>query len=153
LHLSFLAILACAAFLVVAARWLLALRRESQREKLPLTDLDKLIAGAPIAYSLFCIFAGAVLVEHAFEVHALGGPTSLPLLGVVEEGTALFTLWLLAGLSAASPLIVISTAESYFARKLPDLVRLGRQAVFETLTGVKVPPPKVEDEWQGLLKK
>ncbi len=150
---SVLSVVFCAGFLLLAGRWLLALRRASLRAKLPLTTLDKLLAAAPIAYTVLCIVAAVALVERAFEVQDIGGSTALPLLGVVDERTALFTLWLLAGLAAASPLIVISTAESYFARKLPDLVRLGRQAVFQTLTGVKVPPPKAEDTWQRLLQK
>lgn len=148
---SILAVVLCAAFLVVSGRWLLALRRASLEAKLPLTLQDKVLAGAPIAYTLLCIVAVVALVERAFQVQDFGTPTTLPLLGALDERTALFAIWLLAGLAVASPLVVISTAESYFARKMPDLVRLGRQAVFQTLTGVRVPPPKQEDEWKGLL--
>ncbi len=153
LSISVLSVVFCAGFLLLSGRWLLALRRESLRTDLPLTSLDKLLAAAPVAYTLLCIVAGVALVERAFTVQEFGGATSLPLLGVVDARTALFTLWLLAGLAAASPLIVISTVETYFARKLPELVHLGRQAVFQTLTGVRVPPPKDEDKWQRLLQK
>lgn len=158
---AFLAALACAVFLVLAARWLLVLRRTALDAHLPLTPLDKLVAAAPIGYTVLCFLAAGVLADFAGATLAGGAATAaIPLFGVLERGQAIWALGLLTGLAVATPPIVVFTVEWRFARRMPQLVALGRAAVWSTLTGVRAAAPPAastpreeseDDRWKRLL--
>jgi hypothetical protein len=126
-------------FLLLAARWLLVLRRTALDATLPLTWVDKLVAAAPIGYTVLCFIAAGVLADRFTEVldsRELAVP--LPLAGTLPRAEALWLLGLLVGLAATSPVVVVFTVESYFARKLPALVELGRRAVWAMVSGVRL---------------
>jgi hypothetical protein len=158
---AFLGFLAAAVFLVLALRWLLVLRRCAIEARLPLTPLDKALAAGPIGYTLFCFIAAGVLGDHIADILAEGSTTTtLPLFGTLSEGTAVWVVGLLAGLAVATPPIVVFTVEWHFARRLPELVALGRRAVWAIASGARAgaPPapaaPAVDSEdarWKKLL--
>lgn len=155
----FLSWIASAPFLVLTLRWLLVLRRIALAEELKLTWLDKLLAAAPIGYTHLGFLAAGALLERSFDVfESPVASLALPLLGQVDRGTALWVLWLLAGLAVAFSFVVISAVETYFGRKIPDLVRLGRETIFATLTGVRIGAREgkvdlTEERWNGLLRR
>jgi hypothetical protein len=154
---------AAVVFLIVAARWLLVLRAQALSAKLPLTPLDKLLAAAPIGYTVLCFVAGGMIADRAAVISPSSPePVLLPLLGWSSAHTASIGLWLLVGLAAFTPFVVVSTVETYYSRRLPELVRLGRRAVFSLLTGVRPPdggagaenPAEAEDlRWTSLLRR
>jgi hypothetical protein len=160
---AFVAVLVCAGFLFIALRWLLALRGAALDRKIKLTWADKSLAAMPIGYTVFAFIAAGTLFDRADAL--LGAPGSaylFPVFGTADHLTAAFLLLLLGGLGVASPLVVISVVEHYFARKVPDMVRIGRRAVFATLTGIRLEdvsesvapaPPLDEDEkWRRLVR-
>jgi hypothetical protein len=161
---AFVAILVSAGFLFVAGRWLLALRGAALDRKIPLTWVDRLVAGAPIGYTVFAFVAAGALFDRADA--ALGSGAAhivLPIVGALDRQAAVFLLLLLGALGIASPLVLISVVEHHFARKIPEIVKLGRRAAFATLTGVRMedlseslgpaPPTDEEEEWRRLLRR
>jgi len=161
---AFVAILVSAGFLYVAGRWLVALRGAALDRRLKLTWLDKGLAAAPIAYAVFAFVAAGTLMDRAELVLSSSAPAhALPLVGTVDRATAAFVLLLVAGVGVASPIVVISVVEHHFARKLPEIVKLGRRAVYATLTGVRMedvteavaplPADDEEEQWRRLLRR
>lgn len=156
-HFAFLAAVASAAFLLLAARWLLVLRRTALDAKLPLTPLDKFIAAAPVGYTVFCMVSAGLLADRFDYLQGMqDAAVSLPLVGSVDHAFALWLTGLLTGLAMATPPIVVFTVETHFGRRLPELVKLGRQAVWAMVTGVSVgrsPPAKSAEEDEDALWK
>lgn len=156
----FLAAIATGVFLVLAVRWLFALRKSALEAPLALTPLDKALGAAPIGYTVLCFTAAGALADRIAEwLAAAPASVTLPLLGSVDRGTAVWAAGLLTGLALTTPPIVVFTVEGYFARRLPKLVELGRRAVWAALTGVRIPAkgsprsPNDEEEraWKDLL--
>ncbi len=157
---EFLGFVAAAGFLVLAARWLFELRRTAIAAKVPLTALDKLIAALPVVYTVLCLFTAAAVGDRLREVFAAGGARAwLPVLGEVDSSTAIWVGALIVGLALATPALVVFAVEAFFAGRFPELVDLGRRAVWSTLTGVRAARPSRtrrvhEDEdarWKKLL--
>ena len=148
-------------FLILAARWRLVLRRTALDARLPLTRVDKLLAAAPIGYTVLCFTAAGRLADFIGEILAAGGPTTrLPLFGEVDYAVAVWLVGVVVGLAITTPPVIVFAVESHFARRLPLLVVMGRRAVWATLTGVRVsdkpeaggaPPDEEDARWKRLL--
>ena len=156
----FVAAMATGVFLVLAARWLLVLRRAARDAHLHLRPVDKLLAAAPIGYTVLCFVAAGELGDRIAQMAGDASATDLlPLFGSLDRGAALWVAGLLAGLAVATPPIVVFTVEGHFASRMPELVALGRRAVWAALTGVRPPAarpalsPEQEQEaaWKRLL--
>jgi hypothetical protein len=153
---------AAAVFLVLALRWLVELRRTALAAKVPLTALDKVIAALPVAYTVICLLSAGAVGEYLSAIASSGAPLAwLPVLGNVETPTAIWIWAVGAAIMLATPPAVVFWTEGFFAKRLPDLVALGRKSVWATLTGVRQDnfPKRVstrqeaeEVRWKKLLR-
>ena len=135
---GFLSFVAAAAFLVLATKWLLTLRRTALAAKMPLTPLDKVIAAVPVAYTVLCMLLAGTVGEYLSAIASAGAAAAwLPLIGDVDTTTAIWIWAVMGAIMLATPPAVVFWTESFFSKRLPDLVVLGRRAVWSTLTGVR----------------
>jgi hypothetical protein len=151
---------AAAVFVALAVRWLLELRRSALAARLPLTALDKVLAVAPVGYTVICFVAAGALADRLEAILGEEGATAwVPILGEVSRATGVWAAATCIGLAVATPSIVVFTVEAFFAKRLPELVLMGRGAVWSVLTGVAQPkarrPPAAEEDedlrWKRLL--
>jgi hypothetical protein len=156
----FLGVAAASTFSVLALRWLVELRRGAYASKLPLGALDKFLAVAPVVYTVMCFVSAGALADRLIAILDEEGATAwVPLLGDVPRATGVWVAAMCVGLAMTTPPIVVFTVEGFFAKRVPELVVMGRSAVGSVITGVarKGPAPAREVEtdedtrWKRLL--